>query len=59
MRAKIAARQKFWEAAGIDGASNFNKTDGGNICAEINQKAIDWAEANADPDVLKRYKSQG
>ena len=36
MRAKIAARQKFWEAAGIDGASDFNKTDGGNLCADIN-----------------------
>ena len=36
-------------------ASDFEKTDGANLCAEANQKAIDWAYKNLPADTLARF----
>jgi len=65
LRSKLKSRQATWQAAGLVNVS-FTETDtctkkGGkyDICAELNQKAIDWALAKLPAKTLARYKKLG
>eukprot|EP00940_MAST-03C_sp_MAST-3C-sp2_P001800 g1800.t1 len=60
LRAKLKSRQTLWEAAGL-GKQDPSKTDKGNytICRSINQRALDWALDNADPEVRQEYEKSG
>ena len=55
---KLLSRQSIlYSATGIK--YDLKETDGGNICAEINQASIDWAISKAPKDVLDRYLAPG
>ena len=57
-RTKMASRQHVLEAY-TGQKLNFNKTDGGNLCAQINKETIKWALNKAPPKTLKRYSDYG
>ena len=59
LRVKLKSRQTMIEATG-EANVNFTATDVvTNNCKEINQKALDWALANAGATALARYKKLG
>jgi len=59
MKAKLMSRQSVQVAAG-DKESDFHKDDEeGSRCADINQKALDWALAKASPAAIERYNKYG
>ena len=58
IRVKFKSRQAVLNALGEENPL-FEETDSGSWCQKLNQKAIDWAEANASDKALKRYKSTG
>ena len=58
IRAKMMSRQSVWIHAGIPDA-NFNETDGPNLCAEMNQLALDWALKHAPAKSSARYQAKG
>lgn len=55
MRAKLKSRQALRIASGETDADFHKYDETGENCAEINQKAWDWAIANADKTVKERY----
>ena len=58
MRTKMISHQAVLEA--FTGKKfDFNQTDSGNICAEINKKSLAWAFLNAPEKTLKRYLAKG
>ena len=58
-KAKLMSRQQVQWHAGHTNAS-FDKLDKNDVrCEQINQKALDWALANADSDALELYNSVG
>ena len=58
MRVKMVSRQSVWTQAGKR-KTNFNHTDGGSICAEINRASWQWAVDNAGEAVFNRFKLYG
>lgn len=59
MKAKLMSRQSV-QVKGGDASSDFHNDDEvGNRCGDINQKALEWALANADADALARYNKYG
>lgn len=59
LRTKMSSRQQIYTKAGLSDV-DFDSVDGGNVrCGEINQKAIDWAYANAGENTNKRFTSVG
>ena len=58
IRTKLNSRQSVLFSA-TGNKFDFKETDGGNICAEINQASIDWAISKTPKEVLDRYLSQG
>ena len=58
MKSKMTSRQCILEAA-TGQKWDFNRTDGGNLCRDVNQAALEWALKNASPSTLKRYLGRG
>ena len=58
IRIKFKSRQAILRALGEEDPL-FEETDSGSWCQKLNQKAIDWAEANASNKALSRYKKTG
>lgn len=58
MEAKMSSRQRCQTDSGIPGV-NFNVSDAGNLCADINQAAISYAYANAGAATIKRFTAEG
>ncbi|MBF0443150.1 MAG: hypothetical protein HQK54_14675, partial [Oligoflexales bacterium] len=58
MRVKMKSRQLIRMAAGFE-KEDFEKTDSFDICAQINQTAIDWAVYHASQKVRNRYIDHG
>lgn len=58
MRVKMRSRQSSY-AASVDVNAQLTPLDDTNICAAINQKAIDWGLANAAPLAAKRFAASG
>ena len=64
IKTKMRSRQSSWVAAG-NATASFDALDGGykttfpNLCAEINQRSLDWAKSNAAPAALAMYESKG
>ena len=58
MRAELISRQAVLLATNGQHL-NFNDTDGGSICAQINQAAIDWSISMAPEKTLKRFQDIG
>jgi len=58
-RTKMKSRQAVWEAAGL-GDQDQKKTDNNmTMCKAINQRAYDWALANAETSVRARFEKDG
>ena len=55
---QLNSRQRVWVHAGLN-ASDFNFTDAGPRCAEINMAAYMWALAQCDPAVRTRFSRLG
>ena len=59
MKVKLMSRQSVQISAG-DKQADFHKTDEvGNRCGEINQDALNWALAKANPKAIARYNKYG
>lgn len=58
MRVKLKSRQAVKLAAGYKGV-DFNTSDGGSLCAEINRASYEWAMKNASATALDRFKKHG
>ena len=59
LKAKLMSRQSMRKAFGYN-SSDFHKDDEeGNRCADINQKAIDWALSKASKKAVDRYNRVG
>ncbi|XP_065190022.1 uncharacterized protein LOC135820899 [Sycon ciliatum] len=58
MRVKMKSRQAIFEAVGITPA-DFNTTDGGMVCKQINEAAFAWARGHAANSTLARYDKLG
>lgn len=59
LKAKLMSRQSMQKAFGYEN-SDFHKDDEeGNRCADINQKAIDWALSKASKKAIDRYNRVG
>ena len=58
MRVKMKSRQAIYEAAGMTKV-DFNETDGGNICQEINRASLAYARQKAAPHTLARFDKLG
>lgn len=65
LRTKMMSRQALWEAAGIADV-NFTQSDGlvakgglVDLCAAVNQAALDWAAARASPTARARFAKHG
>ena len=58
MRVKMCSRQAMMKAAGY-GVLDFNKTDGGSICQDINAASYKWAMDNAGEDAVARFNKFG
>ena len=58
VRSKLKSRQAILLAAsGV--LNDFDKTDSGNLCGEINNVALEWALKQAPTNVLDRYQEIG
>jgi len=57
IQAKMKSRQAAMEAVGED--VNFNNTDGGYLCSEINSAALKWAISITSNDTLTDYLNHG
>lgn len=59
LRTKLVSREAMWLQAGRTDV-NFNDTDvNASLCALVNQKAWDWALANAGANATARFKAIG
>ena len=59
MKGKMMSRQSVQVAAG-NATADFHESDEvGSRCADINQKALEWALANANKKALDRYNKYG
>jgi hypothetical protein len=58
MMCKLNSRQRVLQHAGLP-TPDFNATDGGPRCAEINAAAYSWALTHASPDALARFARIG
>lgn len=54
IKTKMMSRQSIFLAA-KGKVYPLEETDGGNICAEINQESINWAKSKVPAQSLKRY----
>lgn len=52
LKTKLVSRQNAWFHGGRKADADFDKTDSGNLCAEANQLAIDWATQHAPAKTL-------
>ena len=60
LKTKLLSRQNAWKHGGKAAeADDFETTDGGNLCAEANQKAIDWAYQNLPSHTINRFNQYG
>lgn len=58
MRTKLSSRQNVLLAAtGVK--QDFNKSDAGNLCGEINDEVLNWALSKAPKNSLDRYLKFG
>merc|ERR1711916_216958 len=57
VRCKLTSREKSMKAIGMP--AQFNVTDAPSLCAEINQKALDWAASVAPATTRARYLAKG
>ena len=57
IQAKMKSRQAAMEAVGED--VDFNSTDGGYLCSEINSAALKWAISITSNDTLADYLKHG
>ena len=57
IQAKMKSRQAAMEAVGEH--VDFNTTDGGYLCSEINSAALKWAISITDNDTLAEYLKHG
>ena len=59
-RTKLKSREAMWDAVGGD-VAHTDDTDATafNLCAQINQAALDWALARAGAAALSRYERVG
>jgi hypothetical protein len=58
LRTKMESRQSMLQA--FTGKKiDFNETDSGNRCGEINRKALDYAVTSVPKDTLARYLTRG
>ena len=58
IKCKMSSRQRIWEKAGMKNV-NFNKTDLGDICKDINQASLEYAEKITGEKTLARYNKVG
>lgn len=58
MKTKMSSREALLTAAGLSNVK-FNLTDGWSSCKFINDKAIEWALANASPESRARFSLKG
>lgn len=58
VRTKMKSRQAVEVAIGFTNAE-FNVTDGGNLCAELNAHSVAYGFANAGARTVARFKSVG
>ena len=58
MMSKLNSRQCVWAHAGLN-SSDFNTTDEGPRCAEINEAVFIWAMGTASPIALSRFNQTG
>jgi len=58
IQAKLRSRQAAMEAVG-DSNVDFNTTDGGSLCGEINNAALKWAMSITDNNTLADYLQHG
>lgn len=58
IRVKLKSRQAMMQAAGY-GTLDFNKTDSGSICQQINEASYKWALANAGASTAARFNKYG
>ena len=58
LRAELMSRQAVILAS-TGNKLNFNDTDGGSICAQINQAAINLSLSMAPPKTLSRFQNIG
>lgn len=59
IRAKYKSRQTILMAAGETKNLDFNLTDGGNLCANLNQQTYDWALENVPLRTYERFFNLG
>jgi hypothetical protein len=59
MRAKFSSRQKILNAATGGQIFDFNQTDGGNLCADINDYSLKLALKNSPALTSQRYTQKG
>jgi len=59
MKTKMMSRQASQVAAGNVEADFHDSDEVGNRCADINDKAIEWAKITASPAALARYNQLG
>lgn len=59
MRSKLKSRQALRVASGETDADFHKYDEVGNRCAEINQKALEWALNVTDGKTLSRYQQHG
>merc|ERR1712137_76225 len=59
MKAKLMSRQSVQVKAGNKTADFHEDDEVGSRCADINQKALDWALANTDEKTIARYNKYG
>ena len=59
MKTKISSRQRIQQHAGNADADFHELDEEGNRCADINQKAIDWAYGKLSKTAKKLYDTYG
>lgn len=59
IKAKMMSRQSVQVAAGNKTADFHESDEVGNRCADINQKALEWALSHANKKALDRYNKHG
>jgi len=59
LKTKLVSRERAWHLGGKASVAKFDETDGPSLCAEANQKAIDWALAHLPKETVARYLKYG
>ena len=58
LKTKVKSRQAVWQKAGLgSGSDALDKVP--NLCKDVNQKAYEWALANADTATVARFLEGG